>query len=405
MPSVPIRFVITITILISIFLAQYSPTFASSLMEPAYDAVHGPDDAALYQQNISLRIGVLFPQDGIASAYGASLQTAIDTIREQLKANPSLPRIEFIEAKLLNSESRNAAAIGRLISRDVDAIIAPNFLSALITASPEKLDVLPLVSRADKTHELAWTGESSLYSDLTQHSVIIRTIQKLKFRSRLEQVVVMYDPTDAFGRSGYDVIVEVLSNEKASFSTEIFSAGNIDFLAKLSTLKEETPQATVIIVGKTADVADVIIQAQDEVGLTGNVLGFIGDGNPAVYDLADQASNREISGVAWDVVPQQNFANLVVAHFDNDRFAAEAYIAIWTILNGVGDEHPPSRAGIRNAFIEHEGHNLEEPSASLVSWFYQLTRNSINQGIKGLGSLQSNAIGRNVPAPVTTDQE
>lgn len=354
----------------------------------SHSATDSPRVEEQYKQQAPIKIGVLLPTDGVTSAYEASLQIAIDTIRQQLKENKTLPQIEFVEAKLFNSELQNNREIKNLIQKDVDAIIAPNFLSALLTASPDKLDVLPLVSKANKTHELAIAGETSLYSNLSEHSSIIRTIQKLKFRGRLEQVVVMYDTTDPFGRFGYDVIVDILSKEKASFSTEIFSAKNVDFIAKLEAIKEASPHTTVIIVGNTEDVADVIVRAQNDIGLTGNVLGFIGDGNPAVYDLADPGEgNYDVSGVAWDVVPAKELSDLVVSQFNNDRFAAEAYIAIWTILSGISNETLDERAEIRAAFTEHEGHHLETPSARLAAWFYRYARDSIDQTIRTLNSL------------------
>lgn len=387
MSSRVIQALIFFVILACLFLDQSASALAAERTGQIYDQLQKPDATEQNQQEARVKIGILFPKDGILSAYDTSLQTAIDAVRKQVAEIDSLPQVEFIEAELISSESQNNAEIERLIQEGVSAIVAPNFLSALITASSDELEILPLVSKANKTHELAFTGESSLYSNLSEHSVIIRTIQKLKFRSRLEEVVVLYDPTDAFGRFGYDVVVDVLSKEKASFSTEIFSADNVDFLVKLAELKEESPKATVIIIGKTNDVADVLIQAQDEIGHTRSVLGFIGDGNPAVYDLADREGVSQISGAAWDIVPQKELSDLVVKQFNNDRFAAEVYIAVWTILRSINEEYPPTREGIHNAFVEHEGHNLEEPSAQLVAWFYRTTRDSINLMIRNLNSL------------------
>lgn len=380
-----IQALISLIILVCLCMGQAAAVLAAERTDQIYGHLQAPTEAG-EQQSAPIKIGILFPKEGILSAYDDSLRRAIDAVREQIAESDSLPQVEFVEAELISSEAQNNAEIEKLIKEDVSAIIAPNFLSALFTALPNDQDILPLVSRANQTHELAFTGESSLYSDLSEHSVIIRTIQKLKFRGSLEQVVVLYDPTDAFGRFGYDVVVDVLSKEKASFSTEIFSADNVDFLAKLAELKEESPKATVIIIGKTNDVADVLLQAQDEIGLTRSVLGFIGDGNPAVYDLADREEDGQITGAAWDIVPESGLAHLVTQQFNNDRFAAEVYIAVWTIVHSINDEYPPTREGIHNAFVEHEGHNLEEPSAQLVAWFYRSTRDSVNSMIRALSA-------------------
>lgn len=362
-------------LIIAILLLQ-QPTrlFAASLAETRPAVAPRASDVffSAQQQPNTLTIGVLYPKNGAVSAYAASLAIAIESITAQTEQNQRLPQIDFIQGKLSSNEAQNSLEINKLIALGADALIAPNFLSALIIATQDNLDVVPLVSNTSRTLDLVLTGEDSIYSNLSEHSVIIRSIQKLKFRSRLQEVVLMYDQADIFGRVGYEVAAATLSSENVPFSTELFDANRIDVLDKLEALKQESPHSTVIIVGNTEDVAEVIFQAHDEIGLTGSVLGFIGDGNPAIYDLADRETAQKLSGVAWDVVPFPALTELVAADkFSGDRFAAAAYMAVWTAIIGLGEEHSAGRAGIRNSFIDHQGKYLEAPSADLAAWLFQ----------------------------------
>lgn len=335
-----------------------------------------------------IKIGVLYPTEGAASAYVESLQKAIDAVTTQLTQNPNLPQVEFISAALSNNEASNRRVIRQLISEDVIALIGPNLLSAMITASPKKLNVIPLVAKVGLTSDLVLAGENTLYADLSTNLELQRSIQRLKYRGNLGHVIMLYNPRDQFGQLGYQIAVEILTAEKASFSTEIFSDGATDFVSKLEKIKDDAADATIVIVARGDDVADVIFRAHEEVGLTGEIIGVLGDGNPAIFDLADSSSLMGATGTGWDITPTAALTNLASEQFGADRFAAESYLALWSLIHSIDHSVSQPRATVRNTFVTEGSDYLERSTARFADWWLKAVHNSVSSLDKRLSSSQ-----------------
>lgn len=329
-------------------------------------------------QEETIKIGVLYPKEGAVSAYEDSLGLAIEAVREQIQGNAALPRIEFLSGFLVNNQAENQRSINNLVSEGVVAIIAPNLLSALITAAPGKLDVVPLVAKVDLTANLAAAGEHSLYRNLAQSSEIRSAFQRLKYRGNLANVTLLYDSSDRFGRLVYDLAVQLLTEEGASFATEVFDADKEDVANKLAQISSSTPQATLIVIASAGEVADVIYLAHEEMGITGEIIGILGDGNPTIFDLADTANNR-VSGIGWDILPATPVATMISERFHSDRFAADSYIAVWTVLKGTDPTVAQPRATVRNALAVHGSQYFDQFTAQLARWWLDAARHALNE--------------------------
>lgn len=315
-----------------------------------------------------VKVGILTSSEGAISVYSESLKKAVTAFVDQTDQNVTLPQIEFVSATLGQDYEENIKVLSELVTQGVTAIVAPNLLSALITAGPDSVEIVPLVAKVDRTADLALIAENAPSSNFKDHPQIIRTIRKLKFLGALTHVVLMYDAADPFGRGGYEAAVTILTAEHVTFSTELFDSQSVDFWRKLSEIKFEAPDVTVIIVAKTADAAEVLFQAHDKLELKGHVVGLVGEGNPTIYDLADSIENESFDGAAWDLNPDATITAAIAEQFSADQFAAEAYFSFWSIALQADDEAPLSRASLRNRLVENGGSHLDKEMYNLATW-------------------------------------
>jgi len=83
------------------------------------------------------------------------------------------------------------------------------------------------------------------------------------------------------------------------FSQKKFETGNQDFSEQLKQIKAYQPDVAIVINAWEKDAEEIIKQAREKVGLTGQIIAIAGYAFPVIFDPADVSHKAILPGSAW----------------------------------------------------------------------------------------------------------
>ncbi|HEV8616734.1 MAG TPA: ABC transporter substrate-binding protein [Methylomirabilota bacterium] len=243
-----------------------------------------------------IRIGVLLPLSGKASAYGLTqevgMKMAVDDLEKTgIKGEP-------VKLVVYDTRGDNNEAISltrKLIHTDkVLAIIGPFFSAECEVAFPIAVQgKTPIITAAAAKPGIAaknrpWAFRNALTSDKLDGPLIDKWTAANK--GKIKQVVILTDIKDAFTKAdGTLVFPAVLKARGITVLDNVsFQTGDLDFSAQVTKVKSLNPDG-IVVAGLYNDGGNVVREIRKQ-GMTQPIVGALGMSEGKYIDIAGAAA-------------------------------------------------------------------------------------------------------------------
>jgi len=240
----------------------------------------------------------------------------------------------------------------------VVGVLGPTLSSSAFAADPiaqeNKTPVLGVSNTASGITEM---GDYVFRNSLPEKAVIPGLITQVTTALSLKKVGILYGNDDDFTKSGFQVFKAALEENKVEIlGEETFARGDVDFTAQLTKLLSANPDA-IIVSALAQEAVPIILQARQQLGYTGPIIGGNGFNSPAVLRDSGAAANGLIVGGAWNLGnPNHSDASLhfieaykAMFNADPDQFAAQAYTGGWLMATAIRCANSADHTAVRDA--------------------------------------------------------
>ncbi|MEI2418228.1 ABC transporter substrate-binding protein [Orrella sp. JC864] len=304
---------------------------AASLLPAAYAA--------------DIKIGVAEALSGGAAQYGISIRNGFQLAAEEVNAAGGVNGNKLVLV-IEDEQGRKEEAINvfnKLINKDrVLMVFGPTLSNSAQAAHPIAQRFKTVAFGTSNTADgITSIGDYIFRNSVTEADVLPATIQKVKEKTGLKNVAVLYGNDDVFTKSGYDNFKKALDDQQIPITTtETFAKGDVDFKAQLTKIRGTNPDALVLS-ALLAEGAPIMVQAR-QVGLNVPVIGGNGMNSVKIFDLATgNASDNLWIGSPWSIEnpsPENTrFIEAYRAKYNGapDQFAAQAYDAFYIVVEAL----------------------------------------------------------------------
>lgn len=272
----------------------------------------------------SLKIGVVGPMSGPASAWGLALRGGVELAAEEVNEAGGVTidgtehEVEVIVYDDQYQGGKAVTATNRLISQDqVDYIIGPIGSDSLLAMRPITEDA-QVVMLANSLTPAALTAETT-YTFRTILSPSEYTPGMYEWIAENHpqiQSVALVTPNDEGGRGVTEVAEAALKDENLTFHTEYYERGTQDFTTVVSQLLAQQPDAVDLAGSPPGDAATIVRQLRAS-GFDGRL---IKSGGSAVQQIVDVAGSEAAEGFLF--YSDVNFAAPAIQEYA-ERFDSE----------------------------------------------------------------------------------
>lgn len=322
------------------------------------DAAPVLDDTPLNLAGI-IKVGAAHALSGALAEQGQSIRNGIDLAVAEINESNFLGggQLQIIWEDTAGDTQQAVQAFNKLINEDqVVAILGPTLSKSAFVANPlAQAAGVPVIGSSNVADGITDIGNYIFRTSLPETILISNTVGALKERLNLEQVVLMYDQTDAFTRSSQEAFAQAVTlTGLQPTATLTFNTGDLGFSNQLLEIKEINPDA-VLLSALPEEAAAIMIQA-DLVDLPESV-HFIGGNSfnsPTFLSLGGGSINGAISGTAWSVNQSTGSNRQFVADYEAtygqqpDQLAAQAYAAVKILATALRTADSTDRAVLRD---------------------------------------------------------
>jgi len=236
----------------------------------------------------TVKVGVLAPLSGDASAYGESFQKAVAFAKKDLGADDI--EIIYEDSKCSGKAAVNAA--NKLINVDnVDVILGEMCSSATLAVAPvANKNNVPIISPASTSPDLSDAGEytfRTVPSDRKQGEFGAQLV----YNDGHRRLAILHSQED-YGIGFRDVLQEefpALGGEVVATQSFAKNAAT-DLRTQLSKIKQANPDA-VYVISNAVDALPVALQQIDEMGIEAPVYGSEGFKSQKVISEAGESAD------------------------------------------------------------------------------------------------------------------
>jgi branched-chain amino acid transport system substrate-binding protein len=313
---------------------------------PAASAASKPD----------IKVGVALSLTGVGNAYGPAqkngVQLAADRINAAGGANGA--NLQLVIEDDQSTTDGGITAFKKLVQQDrVAAILGPTLSGTAVAADPvaqsAQTPVIAISNTGDGIVGKCAYGPCDYVFrvSLGESAAVPETVKTVKAKLSLKSVVVMYAQDDKFSSDGFAIFKKALESNGITIKKEIaYSKNDVDLSGPVTQALAETPDA--IVNSSLAGPAIKVLQevAKRKPGLP--VIGGNGFNSPAIAASAGAAAEGAISGAAWYLdnpsAENKEFVAAYKAKFnaDPDQFAAQAYSALYVLLDALKRTSTPN---------------------------------------------------------------
>jgi len=296
-----------------------------------------------------IKVGVALSLTGVGNAYGPVQKNGVNLAADRINAagGANGAKLQLVIEDDQSTTDGGITAFKKLVQQDrVAAILGPTLSGTAVAADPVAQSAQTPVIAISNTGE-GIVGKCSygpcdyvFRVSLGESAAIPETVKTVKAKLSLKSVVLMYAQDDKFSSDGFVIFKKALESNAISVKKEIaYSKNDVDLSGPVTQALAETPDA--IVNSSLAGPAIKILQevAKRKPGLP--VIGGNGFNTPAIAASAGAAAEGAISGTAWYLDnPSAENKDFVAAYkakynADPDQFAAQAYSAIYVLLDAL----------------------------------------------------------------------
>jgi len=313
-----------------------------------------------------IKIGAMETLTGDNAMYGIPMKNALDLATEEINASGFLgkAKIKLIVLDDKADKQEGISVINKLITQEkVSIVIGPTLSKVAFTADPiaQKAGV-PVLAHSNTAIGITAMGNYIFRDSLLEASVIPQTIAAVKAKLKAKKAAILYEVTDEFTKSAFDVFKKTLETNGITITgIETYNKGDGDFRTQLSKLKSGKPDFFVVsaLIGE----ASPILQQAREVGIKAPIVGGNGFNSPFVIKNAKEAADGLVVGSAWFAgstnAKSQKFVVAYKKKFgtDADQFAAQAYEALYLAATAIKNAGSSDSKAIRDALALIKNHD------------------------------------------------
>ncbi|MFC2173034.1 ABC transporter substrate-binding protein [Acidobacteriota bacterium] len=310
----------------------------------------------------AIKIGVMGPLTGPASAYGISqlngVKLAVDEINKY-EALPNNARIELVVA----DDQAEMARVGNLLIPMIyeDRILALiGCINSACTHVAQMVTVkahVPMITTTSTDPSLTLSGSPytfrCLADDLSQGRAIAEFVFKTKGYSR----VALINQDNRYGRMGAKTIEEIAKELKRDVPVRATFAGKQkDFTEIVARIKKEKPDA--IVIWGLYNGSALLTKALRSADITTPILGSDGLVSPMYIEMAGKAAEGIVVTYPFDADRNDPMTKRFVMAYTKqygkppDSFAAHSYDAMYILVRALQRSMAVDREKLKDAMLE-----------------------------------------------------
>lgn len=338
---------------------------ATSLLLTACGAGESGGDAK--NEDGVVKIGTIFATTGSLSAYGTPQENAIAMAFEEINAEGGVldgKEVELVHYDYTSVDTEAAQLATRLASQDhVDAILGSDTSgsskTALQTSAQYSIPTLSPSASADSytvasdggVEEWGWRVA---FPDSYQGGALAQFAEQ---ELKAKKVAILMDNSSDYSIGLVEFFEETFQGEIVV--KENFTAGQTDFNASLTSLKEDDFDV-LLVTGYYEEGGPIVRQAR-EMGMEQPILAPDGFGNQALIDLAGPENLSDLYYTTqFTILNENELVNEFVENYQEkfgsepDMFAAMAYDAAYVMRDAIERAGSENREAINKALAETE---------------------------------------------------
>jgi branched-chain amino acid transport system substrate-binding protein len=309
--------------------------------------------------NGPIKVGVAQALTGPFAMNTQSIRNGIELAANEVNESKFLGQgtLQLVWEDTTGDKKGAVQAFNKLIDEEqVVGILGPTLSQSAFLANPlAQAAGVPVIGSSNAASGVTDIGNYIFSTDLPEAQLIANTVQQTKEALDLKKVVIIYDETNAFSQTSYAAFKQALANEEIEVSGVLtLAAGDTDFSEQLAEVKRLEPDA-IILSALPKEAVQLILQTRKQ-GLT--EVPFIGDSNfntPQIFEQSKTPLNGIISGAAWNLTNPSGNTRQFVRDYEAeygslpDRFAAQAYTALWALATALRQADSTDRSALRDA--------------------------------------------------------
>lgn len=309
-----------------------------------------------------IKIGALETLTGDNSSYGISIKNALDLGTSEINQSKFLGNatINLTVLDDKGDKQEGISVMNRLISQDkVVGVMGPTL--------------------SNTANGITDMGNFIFRDSLPEAGVIPGTIDAVKAKLNPKKAAIIYEVTNEFTKSAYDVFKSSLTKDGIQITdTETYNHGDSDFRTQLTKIKATNPD--IVVVSALIGEAIPILQQAREVGITQPIVGGNGFNNPNIYKQGGQAAEGVILGSAWFIGSKNPKSQAFVAAYqkeyntDPDQFSAQAFDGMYLMATAIKNAGSADPKAIRDALA-----NIRNYDGVLGNFSFDAHRDPVNQ--------------------------
>ncbi len=333
---------------------------AATTAASATTAAAGATTAATAGGKLSgeIKVAALLTLTGDNSVYGSSQKNALELAIGEINDNKFLggATIKLVVLDDKGDKQEGISVMTKALEQEkVSAVLGPTLSATAFAADPlaQKAGI-PVLGMSNTANGITEMGNFVFRNSLPESGVIPGVIDAVKAKSSPKKAAVLYEVTNEFTKSAYDVFKASLEKNGIQISgTESYNKGDTDFRTQLNKLKAGGPD--ILVVSGLIGEAIPIVQQAREVGITQPIVGGNGFNSPNIYKQAKDAAEGIVVGSAWFLgSPNPKSKAFVDAYkkkynADPDQFSAQAYDAAYLMATALKTAGSTDAKAIRDA--------------------------------------------------------
>lgn len=295
------------------------------------EAAEGPDE---------IRIGVIGPLTGAGAQYGAAMKEAAELAAEEINNGGGIngAKIVLFEEDDASTPAQAVSAAEKLITQNEVHFIVGNYNSSCSLAVMEVTarEQVPHINPISTAAAITESGSKFIFRNCATNPMQVGTVTRYLFDNLDGKKYAVINENTDYGIGMLEAFQEVAKgySDIEIVATEAYNAGDTDFMAQLTKIKNAAPD--VLFCASNITEGSQIYKQAHSLGMDSIIKYTMGGcSTPAFFDLSEKTCIGNYCSSYFEASNQDplvvTFVNAYVAKWGHepDMFAAATYEAVY----------------------------------------------------------------------------
>ena len=314
-------------------------------------------DTAMMPKAIS--IGVIVAETGqYVEPYGASMLHGFTLASEEINATEIPTPLDLVVVDDMSTLEGTVAAVEQLVAQDVPAIVGVALSTHLKAAFPiAQENGVVAFSSLSAAAGLSSIGDYVFRVGLATDRLLPAGVSATHAKLGYQKPAAIYDPTDVYASSSHAEMKKALTDAGLTLAIEeTFSAGDTDFTAQLTRIRDQQPDV-LFISALAPEMPEILLQAR-ALGIPETVVFITPDLGVVEIEKAGAAAEGAITFTGWSPYAETPGNDTFIANYrakygeSPDAWAAQSYATLYILANAIRNAQSTDAAAIRDALAD-----------------------------------------------------